>query len=161
MNALVVPCAIAAAFVLAVAFVDAAVAAAVIAGLVFSRVPAVLLHSESISPAVLAVVLGVAASARWRREDGRRNRRALAFGLAGVSSLAVLAMSYLWASDVHAAANTVTADLSACAALGRLNSKSQRAIHDRLVCFITHPITVVIFDCNQRGNDLPALLIDR
>jgi putative inorganic carbon (HCO3(-)) transporter len=106
-NALVVPCAIAAAFVLAVAFVDAAVAAAVIAGLVFSRVPAVLLHSESISPAVLAVVLGVAASARWRREDGRRNRRALAFGLAGVSYLAVLAMSYLWASDVHAAANTV------------------------------------------------------
>ena len=107
MSALVVPCAIVAVFVLAVAFVDAAVAAALIAGLAFTRLPAVLLHSDSVAPAVLAGVLGVVASARWRREDGRRNRRALGFGLAGVSYLALVALSYLWASDLHATASAV------------------------------------------------------
>ena len=107
MNALLVPCAIVAAFVLAAAFVDSAVAAALIAALAFTRLPAVLLHSDIVAPAVLAGVLGVVASARWRREDGRRNRRALGFGLAGVSYLAVVAMSYLWASDLDATATTV------------------------------------------------------
>ncbi len=107
MNALVLPCAIVAVFVLAVAFVDAAVAAALIAGLAFSRLPAVLLHSDNVVPAVLAGVLGVLASARWRRNDGRRNRRAIGFGLAGVSYLAVLALSYLWASDGSATATAV------------------------------------------------------
>src|SRR5207302_4781750 len=106
-SALVVPCAIVAAFVLAVAFVDAAVAAALIAGLVFTRLPAVLLHSDSIAPMVLAGVLGAVASARWRRDGGGRNRRALGFGLAGASYLSVLALSYLWASDLHATARAV------------------------------------------------------
>ncbi len=107
MNALAVPFAIAAAFVLAAAFVDPAIAAALIAALVFTRLPAVLLHSESVVPLVLAVVLGVAAATRWRREDARRDRRALAFGLAGVSYLAVVATSYLWASDLDATATAV------------------------------------------------------
>ncbi|HYL52125.1 MAG TPA: O-antigen ligase family protein [Acidimicrobiia bacterium] len=107
MSALVVPGAILAAFVLAVAFLDAAVAAALIAALVFTRVPAVLLHSDSIAPMVLAGVLGAVASARWRRLDGGRNRRALGFGLAGVTYLAVLALSYLWASDPQATASAV------------------------------------------------------
>jgi putative inorganic carbon (hco3(-)) transporter len=102
-----VPCTILAAFVLAVALVDSAVAAALIAGLVFTRLPAVLLHSDSIAPMVLAGILGALASARWRRDDGGRNRRALGFGLAGVSYLALLAVSYLWASDLHATASAV------------------------------------------------------
>jgi O-antigen ligase len=96
-----------AAFVLAVAFVDSAAAAALIAGLAFSRLPAVLLHSDSVAPAVLAGVLGVVAAARWRREGGRRNRRAFGFALAGVSYLAVIALSYLWASDLHATASVL------------------------------------------------------
>ena len=95
MNALAVPLAGVAVFVLAVAFVDPAVAAALIAALTFTRLPAVVLHSESVAPAVLAVVFGIAASTGWRREDGRRDRRALAFGLAGLAYLAVLATSYL------------------------------------------------------------------
>jgi O-antigen ligase len=88
--------------VLVWAFVDSAVAAALIAALAFTRVPAVALHSEDVTPALLAVVFGFAAAARWRSGDGASSRRAISFALAGTAYLLVVVLSYLWARDSEA-----------------------------------------------------------
>ncbi len=103
MSALLIPGAAIVASILVSAFVDPALAAALIAALTFSRMPAVSLHSANILPALLAVVFGVAASTRWRREHGGEDgppRRALSFAVASLPYLAVVTMSYLWADDV-------------------------------------------------------------
>jgi O-antigen ligase len=101
-NTIAAPFAAVAAVVLLAAFVDPAIAAALIAALTFSRAPAVALHSANVLPAVLAVALAIAAAARWRREhDPEREapRRALSFAIAALPYLAILALSYLWADN--------------------------------------------------------------
>jgi putative inorganic carbon (HCO3(-)) transporter len=95
---LVVAVAAAAVVALVRAFFDDAVAAALLAALAFTRLPAVVLHSEGLMPAILAAVYGVAAAARARR-GGTSPRRALSFAIAGVAYLLVVGLSYLWAAD--------------------------------------------------------------
>ncbi len=92
--------------VLVRAFFDDAVAAALLATLAFTRLPAVTMHSEGLAPALLATVFGIAAAARWRRGAGTPRRQTLAFALAATAYLLVVTCSYLWASDTAAASLT-------------------------------------------------------